>query len=75
MLLSFDGLSRSCVKWMQKAGKGPGGKVSRCAKFQKGKKHPTCPPKKSSQKYGPTLRSQNYVRGSRGPGAAHKCPK
>lgn len=35
---SFDGMTKACVRYS----KAKGG-VLRCAKFQKGKKHPVCP--------------------------------
>jgi hypothetical protein len=54
--LSFEGVTRSCVKF----GKAKGGAL-RCKKFQKGLKHPKCP--------GVGLkgggRSQNYIRGGK----------
>lgn len=51
---SFDGATRSCVKWQ----KAKGG-AARCAEFEAGKKYPTCP----GQGLKGGGRSQNYIRG------------
>lgn len=55
-MLFFNGETMSCVKWK----KAKGGAL-RCAEFEQGKKHPTCP----GQGLKGGGRSQNYIRGSK----------
>lgn len=57
-MLFFDGINRSCVKYVKKAGVG-----LRCVEFEAGKKSPDCPSKSNkSYKLKGGGRSQNYIR-------------